>query len=105
MGVLLSSEASQSSLTIMVLEALLVLVLVSALAWLVLRLVAARDRMVKKSGALVIEERVALDMKSALFVVRVDHARRFLVAAADGAPPRLLAELDMDGAPQPGSPT
>jgi flagellar biogenesis protein FliO len=102
MGVLLDTEAGTSQWGMALLEALLALVLVAALAWLVLKFIAARAVVAPKAGKLVIEERVMLDMKSSLLVVRVG-GRRLLVSAGEGGPPRLLTELDPEAA-SPRSP-
>lgn len=102
MGVLLQSAASSppegafGSAAFSLLSALCALALLAALTWLVLRL--RTSAALRGSANLRIEERVALDLKGSLLIVRVD-SRRLLLATSDRGPARLLAEL----APAPAS--
>jgi flagellar biogenesis protein FliO len=77
------------------LQALATLALLAAAAWLVWRL---RQRSLVGAaahGRLAIEERVRLDLRSGLVIVRIDD-RRLLLATSEHGPARLIAELASD---------
>ncbi|HEX5661650.1 MAG TPA: flagellar biosynthetic protein FliO [Polyangiales bacterium] len=72
-------------------QALCALALLGALVWVVRR--AGFGVFVPRKNRLIeIEDRVALDMRSALVVVRAE-GRRWLLATSDQGPARVLAEL------------
>ena len=76
------------------LQTLLALGAVSLLAWVVLRWSAKRGfGMGPSGGRLRVLERVPLDQRRALYLVRVGD-RVLLVGAGEGASPTVLAELD-----------
>jgi flagellar biogenesis protein FliO len=74
-------------------QVLLALAAVSALAYGVLRALARRGFGGQGSGSLRIEQRIFLDAQSALLVVQVE-GRRLLLATHRGAPARLITELE-----------
>ena len=74
------------------LQAIAALLLVGGLLWLGRRSLGALRAQRTATGSMRIEERLPLDLKSALVIVRVGD-RRLLLATADAQPARLLAEL------------
>ncbi|MET0344310.1 MAG: flagellar biosynthetic protein FliO [Polyangiales bacterium] len=78
------------------LQALSVVALVVAIAWVGRRLL-LRGTLAPRSQHMHVEDRVALDLRHALVIVRVEQ-RRFLLATAEQSPARLIAELS-PGAP------
>jgi flagellar biogenesis protein FliO len=78
------------------LQASAALVLVGALAWLSRRLL-LQKRLAHTRSALRIEERLSIDLRSALVIVRVEQ-RRFLLATGERGPARLIAELASESA-------
>jgi len=76
------------------LQVLLALVLVSGLAYVVLRALAKRGfGRLPAHGPLEVEHQLPLDRQSGLLVVRVE-GRRLLLSTHRDAPPRLLTELE-----------
>jgi len=87
---LLSSDSATGALV----TTLLALVVVCALAYVLLRWLASRGLGGLRRGEhLQVIERVPLDFKNALYVVR-GRGRTWLVATGEGSAPRLLTELD-----------
>jgi flagellar protein FliO/FliZ len=80
------------------LQALLALGAVCLLAWWVLRALGRHGVGRGGSGRIQVLERVPLDARRTLFLVRVGD-RAWLVGAGDGASPTLLAELSPDALP------
>ena len=74
-----------------VLQALSALLLLGALVWAAKRGLLF-GKAAAKSASMQVEERIALDLKNALVIVRVGE-RRLLLAIADAQPARLLCEL------------
>ncbi|MFT3923588.1 MAG: flagellar biosynthetic protein FliO [Myxococcales bacterium] len=75
------------------LQVVVALLVVSALAYGVLRVLARRGfGRLPSQGSLRVEQRLNLDSQGDLLVVRVE-GRRLLLAAQRGAPARLIAEL------------
>jgi flagellar protein FliO/FliZ len=82
------------------LQALLVLLAVSILAWVVLRWVNRRGFGLGFSrGHVRVLERVPLDSRRSLYLVRVGD-RVLLIGAGEGAAPRVLAKLDPSELPK-----
>lgn len=73
------------------LQALSALLLLAALAWTAKRGLLF-GKVAAKSATMQVEERIALDLKNALVIVRVGE-RRLLLAVADAQPARLVCEL------------
>ena len=73
-------------------QGLATLALVASVAWLVLRLRAQGLSGRAQGQQLQVEERVVLDPRSALVIVRVED-RRLLLATSDQGAARLIAEL------------
>ncbi len=98
MGLLLeatrpASGTSQLQLELAsLLQVLFALVLVSAVAYGVLRALARRGFGKLGVGPVQVEQRLFLDAQSALLVVSVE-GRRLLLATHRGAPARLISEL------------
>ena len=91
MGALLAAEnATLGAEILAVLQAFALLALVGLCAFTVRRVLkSARER----SGVrLAVEERLSLDLRNALVIVRVDE-RRLLLATSDRGPARLVTEL------------
>ncbi|HYJ08685.1 MAG TPA: flagellar biosynthetic protein FliO [Polyangiaceae bacterium] len=84
-------DAGLTSGLLSTLQAVSALVLVAMLVWLGRRVLMATQAGRRGSSHMLIEERLALDLKSALLIVRVGD-RRLLLATGDGAA-RLLIEL------------
>lgn len=72
-------------------QALSALLLLGALVW-VVRRVGFGVFSLRKGRALEIEERLPLDMRGGLVIVRAE-GRRWLLATSDRGPARLLVEL------------
>ena len=79
------------------LQALIALGVVTLLAWLVLRTVSGRRGPSPGLGHVRVLERIPLDARRALYLVRVG-SRVLLLGGGDGAAPSLLAELDPEDA-------
>lgn len=79
------------------LQAIVVLALVVAVAWTVRR-VLRQARRTRGTEQLAIEERLSLDLRNALVIVRVAE-RRLLLATSDHGPARLVAELRAEPTP------
>lgn len=74
-------------------QALSALLLLAALIWLIRRLrVDSTFFSARKNGLLAIEERLPLDLRSGLVIVRVED-KRLLLSTSDQGPARLLMEL------------
>lgn len=74
------------------LQALAALALLGGLVWLVRRTLLATRFGARADQQIRVEERMALDLRNALVIVRVED-RRLLLALGDQGPPRLIAEL------------
>lgn len=75
-------------------QTLLALVAVCVLAWVVLRWSARRGLGIGATGGAVrVVERIALDARRTLYVVKVGE-RVLLLGAGDGAAPTMLTEID-----------
>ncbi|MDB4975051.1 MAG: hypothetical protein JWN48_3392 [Myxococcaceae bacterium] len=88
------------------LQAFAALALVSALVWFGRRALTRGGLLGRRSERLRVEERIALDLRNALVVVRVQdegRARRLLLSTSDRGPARLLLELSPTAA-TPGAP-
>ena len=82
-------------------RALLALIGVCMLAWVSLTWLSRRGLIGAPMGSrLQLLERLALSPRRQLYLVRAD-SRVFLLAAADGGPLALIAELDNERAPLP----
>lgn len=97
MGAVLDSASSGTPAA---LQALAALALVAGLWWLLRRGPTLLPR--AQGTSLRVEERIALDGRNALVIVRVD-ARRLLLATAEGAPARLVCELPPSAATEPAA--
>lgn len=73
-------------------QALSALALVFALVWLVRRLRVGAPFAARGARLLAIEERLPLDLRSGVVIVRAE-GRRFLLSVSDQGPARLLTEL------------
>ena len=82
------------------LQAVLALAAVSALAWVVLRWAAKRGLGAPRDGAIELLERRPLDTRSSVSLLRVGE-RRFLVGHGDGGAPRTLGQWS-EAAPPTG---
>lgn len=104
MSTLLQAGASLlSDYTASLLQAVVVLALTAALAYLSLRFGAARGLLGPRGGkGLQVESSVRLDARSQLLIVRVEGRRLLLATHAQGAA-RLLLELGPVGAEAPGA--
>jgi flagellar biogenesis protein FliO len=85
-------DAGQTSGLLSALQAVAALALVAALVWLGRRLLASAQLGRRGSESMRVEERIALDLKNTLLIVRVGP-RRLLVSTGEHGPARLLAEL------------
>jgi flagellar biogenesis protein FliO len=74
------------------LQAVAALLLVLAVAWYARRFLLGGGLSSKRGERMKIEERLGLDLRNALLIVRVDE-RRLLLATSDRGPARLVAEL------------
>jgi flagellar biogenesis protein FliO len=103
MGSLLSASTSLGDYLSGLLQALAALGVVAAFAFLVLRFGALRSALGPRGQRLSIEDRLRLDARSQLLIVRVEQ-RRLLIATHTEGPARLLAELGEPGEPvaEPG---
>lgn len=82
------------------LQAVLALGVVCLVAWGVLRVLGRHGLGRLRSGRIEVLERVPLDARRSLYLVRIGE-RAWLVGAGDGASPTLLAELTPDALPPP----
>jgi flagellar biogenesis protein FliO len=112
MGSLLSASASLGDYLSGQLQALAALGVVAAFAFLVLRFGALRAALGPRGQRLSVEDRLRLDARSQLLIVRVERRRLLIATHTEGAA-RLLAELEEPAAelagawpavPQPGAP-
>jgi flagellar biogenesis protein FliO len=92
MASLLSASAVLGDYLSGLLQALATLGAVAACAWLALRSGALRGALGPRSQRLDIEDRLRLDARSQLLIVRVEQ-RRLLIATHTDSAARLLAEL------------
>jgi flagellar biogenesis protein FliO len=92
MGSLLSAGASLGDYLSGLLQALAALGVVAAFAFLVLRFGALRGALGPRGQRLSIEDRLRLDARSQLLIVRVEQRRLLIATHTEGAA-RLLAEL------------
>lgn len=94
-----AASALATDYALSLLQAVVVLGLTAALAYLTLRFGAARGLLGSARGKLIqVEESVRVDSKSGLLIVRVE-GRRLLLATHSHAAPQLLLELG-PGAPE-----
>lgn len=103
MGSLLSASASLGDYLSGLLQALAALGVVAAFAFLVLRFGALRAALGPRGQRLSVEDRLRLDARSQLLIVRVEQRRLLIATHTEGAA-RLLAELDEAAAEQAGAP-
>jgi flagellar biogenesis protein FliO len=82
------------------LQALLALIAVAALAFVLLRSGALRGALTPRGRLLNVEETLRLDARNGLAIVRVEQRRLLLATSAEGSP-RLLLELPAANEPQP----
>lgn len=92
MGVVL--DGGQASGLLPALQALTALAVVAALVWLGRRALSTARSGRTGSASMHVEERIGLDLKNALVIVRVGE-RRMLLATSERGPARLIAELAM----------
>ena len=81
------------------LQALSALALVACLLWVGRRLL-GRGLLARPSQRMQVEDRLPLDLRHALLIVRVEQ-RRFLLATSDQRPASLIAELPAAGVAAP----
>lgn len=81
-----------------VLQALAALVLIFALVWYGRRALARGSLFSRRSGHMQIEDRIAVDLRHALVIVRVEE-RRLLLSLSDHGPAQLLVELSPHAPP------
>jgi flagellar biogenesis protein FliO len=93
MSSLLSAGAALGDYLSGLLQALAALGAVAACAWLALRFGALRGALGPRSQRLSVEDRLRLDARSQLLIVRVEQRRLLIATHTDGAA-RLLAELE-----------
>ena len=94
-------DAGTSSLAwLSALQALVALGLLLAVVWYARRALLRGNLLGRRSGELKLEERLGLDLRNALVVVRIGD-RRLLLATSDHGPARLIAELS----PAPEAPS
>ena len=74
------------------LQALAALSLMFALFWFGRRALLRGNLFARRSERMQIEDRIALDLRNALLIVRVED-RRLLLATGEHGPARLIAEL------------
>lgn len=88
-------DATPSSLAwLSVLQALLALGALLALAWFGRRALLRGSLLGRRHGQLELEERLGIDLRNALVIVRVED-RRLLLATSDHGPARLITELGL----------
>ena len=75
-----------------VLQALAALVLIFALVWFGKRALARGSLFSRRSAHMHVEDRLAIDLRNALVIVRVED-KRLLLSLSDHGPAQLLAEL------------
>lgn len=85
-------DAGSGSALFSALQAVAALLLVLAVAWYARRFLLGGGLASKRGGRMQIEERLGLDLRNALLIVRVDE-RRLLLATSDRGPARLVSEL------------
>jgi flagellar protein FliO/FliZ len=96
MSSLLSASAALGEYLSGLLQALAALAAVAACAWLALRFGALRGALGARSQRLSVEDRLRLDARSQLLIVRVEQ-RRLLIATHTDKAACLLAELGAPG--------
>jgi flagellar biogenesis protein FliO len=101
MGSLLSASASLGDYLSGLLQALAALGVVAAFAFLVLRFGALRAALGPRGQRLNVEDRLRLDARNQLLIVRVEQRRLLIATHSEGAA-RLLAELG-EPAAEPGA--
>jgi len=91
-------DASASSLAwLSALQALAALALLLAVAWYARRALLRGSLLGRRNGQLQLEERLGIDLRNALVIVRIAD-RRLLLATSDHGPARLIAELAAESA-------
>ena len=85
-------QADTGSAFFSTLQALSALLLVLAVVWYARRVLLGGGLLGKRGERMKLEERLALDLRNALVIVRVDE-RRLLLAVNDRGPARLITEL------------
>lgn len=98
MGALLQADSLASGYVAGLLQALLALAAVAALAYLALRFLPRAGLFARRGTRLGVEEGLRLDAKSSLLIVQVE-GRRLLVATHSQAGTTLLTELGAQPAP------
>jgi flagellar biogenesis protein FliO len=94
-------DADAGSAVFSALQAFAALLLVLAGVWYARRFLLAGGLSARRGERLKVEERLGIDLRNALLVVRVDE-RRFFLAVSDRGPARLIAELAPGVAPPRG---
>lgn len=87
-----ATDVGAGSAVFSALQAVAALLLVLAVAWYARRFLLGGGLSSKRGGRMKIEERLGLDLRNALLIVRVDE-RRLLLSTSDRGPARLVAEL------------
>jgi flagellar biogenesis protein FliO len=95
-----AAHSSTAQAAVSLAQAALALAGIALLAWAVRR--ARHVRALRTTGKIRVSEKLPLDLRNTLWVVELD-GRRLLIGTADGAPPRLLRELEPP--PSPSSPS
>ncbi|MEY4511855.1 MAG: hypothetical protein RLZZ450_3977 [Pseudomonadota bacterium] len=85
-------DADAGSAVFSALQAVAALLLVLAVVWYARRFLLGGGLVGKRGERMKVEERLGLDLRNALLIVRVDE-RRLLLATSDHGPARLIAEL------------
>ena len=86
------TDADPGSAVFSALQAFAALLLVAAGVWYARRFLLGGTLAGKRGGRIKIEERVGIDLRNGLLIVRVDE-RRLLLSTSDRGPARLLVEL------------
>lgn len=86
------TDADPGSAAFSALQAFAALLLVAAGVWYARRFLLGSNVTGKRGGRMKIEERLGLDLRNGLLIVRIDE-RRLLLATSDRGPARLITEL------------
>jgi flagellar biogenesis protein FliO len=91
-------QATTGSAFFATLQALSALLLVLVVVWYTRRALLGGGLIGKRGERMKLEERLGLDLRNALVIVRVEE-RRLLLALSDRGPARLIAELAAEAVP------